>query len=1041
MQHVAARIRGVGRRRGVARHRATNIVAQIRGVARHWATARRRETAAGCRPAGVGLRRAAAVAIAALGILLAALAASSASLSPVTSAGLRHETVSADIRPGEGPSCCGRSRETLRPAAHACRFWGLVGCDYPGEMITDHLRDGQVGNLKDLGAYNDDGWGFACFLSDSGPLTLNLPLIRRGGPPASHAYDPDYDLAVEELSVLRPRAVLGNVRLVAVLHEGVPDPHPFQHEGMVFVHSGNIMSVSELEDSLLTKEYLEYHPPDYKSPALGSELYFLYLLKVVHQHPGLSRPEALCRAVLELSTLTQDDRLDFVLTAGDTLYALRFAGSDEADPLAYCPADSSGGRQPEASPYWAAATQVLGSDAGRWGTIPARTLGVFVPGQAPQFHPIEEGVWHGQESSRQDGTGSAAALKVRFWGLVGSDYPEDLIADHLRDGTVQNLKGLGGSNSEGWGLASYPPDSGLHLLNRPVIRRGGPPASDEYDPDYDLAVDELSGLKPRAALGHVRYGSSGHWGLPDPHPFQHEGMIFGHNGTIGGAALLDYLTGDDPDYLDTHPPDYQHGYIDSELYFLYLLKFIHQHPELSRAEGLRQAVLQLSAETGSSRLNFVMTGGDTLYALRYNDAGSVHASFYPAAAKMEGEAQPYWVVASQKLGRYSSWGSIPQKTLGVFVPGQSPAFYPIDGDTVPQFSISWLEVAPLRDLDGDGWASQLDVRCDPDVEWGRHYVSLTVRASSEGQEWPHLISTKYQSITGTCPDTIHASFWVPDSLPPMYWDLRVELYASGQESAVVVVDQTTHPLWGLSGVRVEGCVRDTVPDLPREFSFSWVGRDDEVDEDGDGFVRSFRIRWDADLLDAGDSAEAYVTVEAFNGQALFQVAASAAFWVRGQEADTASVQVSLSPAAGQSTWQGMLLKLFDAEPGTLAVMASQSGFSALGEIQVEGADHDEPFIPPDWLHAWVGAARPNPGRETILIPVRIPSGGAVAWFEVCDVEGRLVWKNDPAWMDAGETELIWDGRDRDGIRVPAGSYFLDIHIGTYTRQQRYAALH
>jgi hypothetical protein len=72
-----------------------------------------------------------------------------------------------------------------------------------------------------------------------------------------------------------------------------------------------------------------------------------------------------------------------VLTQGDTLYALCCAAYDSGDRVRYYPSDDP------ASPFWIAASQPMGTEGARWASIPATTLAVFVPGQAPSFYPIE----------------------------------------------------------------------------------------------------------------------------------------------------------------------------------------------------------------------------------------------------------------------------------------------------------------------------------------------------------------------------------------------------------------------------------------------------------------------------------------------------------------------------------------------------------------------------------------------------------------------------------------------------------------------------
>jgi predicted glutamine amidotransferase len=319
----------------------------------------------------------------------------------------------------------------------------------------------------------------------------------------------------------------------------------------------------------------------------------------------------------------------------------------------------------------------------------------------------------------------------RFWGLIGSGYPRNLLNDQLRAGTVANLRTLGGANRDGWGLASYLPDSARLFLNHPIVRRGGPPANDPHDPDYDLAVDEMIHWRPRAALGHVRAGSSGHWGIPNPHPFEHEGLSFAHNGTLPEQTLAALLTHDDADYLENHPPDYVNGYIDSELYFLYLLKYRHQHPSLSLVESLHGAVQRLAGIVPDCRLNFVMTDGDTLYALRcslYDDYDPVR--YCPSRESTPDPAgrSPYWVVASQILGSDPApWGTIPRRTLAVFVPGQVPEFIPVDK---PLFGMAQDDLKPAAGSEESDRVMMGPARPNPT----RGDLRIPIRVPSQGAE-------------------------------------------------------------------------------------------------------------------------------------------------------------------------------------------------------------------------------------------------------------------------------------------------------------------
>ena len=278
----------------------------------------------------------------------------------------------------------------------ACRFWGLIGGRYPRELIDDHLRSGSAANLKTLGGMNRDGWGFGFYLRQSTQLQLTGPFCWRGGTPANHATDPDFDRAIDDLSRMRPRALIGHVRAGTSGHWGIPNPHPFEHEGILFAHNG-VISEGMLVEMLLDGDsrYLSTYPPDYVNGYIDSELYFLYILKAIRQSPGITRAEGIIRAVRAIEQVSPGLRLNFVMTAGDTLYALRCSAYDGGDPVRYYPGNVSN------SFYWVAASTVMGSDPQGWGTIPPRTLALFAARRTPVFLPIDAPIPH--ESAPRDG--------------------------------------------------------------------------------------------------------------------------------------------------------------------------------------------------------------------------------------------------------------------------------------------------------------------------------------------------------------------------------------------------------------------------------------------------------------------------------------------------------------------------------------------------------------------------------------------------------------------------------------------------------------
>ncbi len=618
----------------------------------------------------------------------------------------------------------------------------------------------------------------------------------------------------------------------------------------------------------------------------------------------------------------------------------------------------------------------------------------------------------------------------RFWGLIGADYSGEILSTHLIDGGLQSLRDLGGQNYDGWAFAYYLPESHAVPLNRPIFRRGGPPAPE--DEDYLLAVEEMLAVRPRTILGHVRLRSSGHVGVPDPHPFQHEGAIFVHNGSVPEETLLSMLEADDPDYLDTYPPDWndtssgRDDYIDSELYFLLLNKYRREHPELTTAEALRLGVREVAAAAPRNRLNFIMTRGDTLYALRhYNGYASDPVQFYPTVAIGSEQGFPYWVVASQKMGSDpGNWESIPVKTLAEFVPGREPRFYPIDGHQEPAYSFKTITVAPLEDIDDDGWMARFAVTADPDVEWGEASVFMRVLRSADGQTWETLLeaSDTYEIHGQAVDEDIVLEFDVtPDTLEATTWDLRLELFeVDAPDELQAVATPDLFPVMG--DLPVEGAARDQESDLPPAFSIGWVGITAEVDVDGDGHYRAFRLQWDANYGEEGDSAQVYLKARAFVDMAFRNLGSSEIYLVRGTEADTASLDITVTPAYLEPDTWDLVLDLFHAGPDTIGATVFSNHFEILGDVPIEGEGYDV-------VNPYAAPAVPNPATGRVVIPLRLPSGGAEVAVEIYDSAGRLMWRHGPARETGSYLQLNWDGQDRSGRPARSGAYFYQARIG------------
>ena len=867
--------------------------------------------------------------------------------------------------------------------AHNCRIWSSIG-SLPEGVLTDQLLAGstaQTYNLKLLGGGNRDGWGLLYYLPAAFPLPIWGPIVHRGGPSALE--DPDYDRAVAEAESLRPETVIAHVRAGTSGHFDLPDPHPFlhavQHERTVaFAHNGGLSSadtaavaayLGDYGDSVRALAYVAGHPG---TGPIDSELAFLYLLKFADEHPEYaSRSAALAAAVRQYrEEINLNPSLNFLFADGDTLYACSL-WPNARNPLRYWPAE---GDPVAASPYWVVASERMGSQASRWGTIPSGTLAVFAPDAAPRFlyvyptHSAAEPARRPSPGSRPEraessgadspttpfsGLGSqatpssasprqaspsgdpdrsaapGAALSrapgtesvargqpmhnCRFWGLAGRDYPAELIDDHLRWGTNMSLEQLGARdrNPDGWGFGYWPVEAAALGFELPVIRRGRPWATweprDGVVARYDRTVAELRLLRPQAVVGHVRNGTTGHFGVPDPHPFRHTLVrdghettyLFAHNGTLPVDVLVERLGG----YLDETVTDYTApaanssgvGYIDSELYFHYLLELIRLRPELDFETALVAAVDSIAGDAELvgpyTRINFLLTDGTTLYALNhYGDTTWDPVMYYPAVEE-SGPPPPFYVAASESLGSHSGWTALPVKTLAVLEPGAHPRLHSIGaGSPEPGYRLDAVAVFAGEDADGDGASRSVTVCCDPNVDQGTWSVSVALLASASGlHPWESVATSRARMITAAEPDSICLSYFVADTLATTMRDLKLELVA--YETGLVVADAT---------------------------------------------------------------------------------------------------------------------------PGTHPQLAA---------IALEGAAADDPGAPPDTTRLAVGQPRPNPTRAGITIPVTVPAGGAAARLEVWDIAGRCIHASDPQPLGAGEQQLAWDGRDREGRRVASGAYY------------------
>jgi hypothetical protein len=74
---------------------------------------------------------------------------------------------------------------------------------------------------------------------------------------------------------------------------------------------------------------------------------------------------------------------------------------------------------------------------------------------------------------------------------------------------------------------------------------------------------------------------------------------------------------------------------------------------------------------------------------------------------------------------------------------------------------------------------------------------------------------------------------------------------------------------------------------------------------------------------------------------------------------------------------------------------------------------------------------PNPFRDLILFKAALPAGGRIS-LKIFDLQGREIVPIIDEERSTGELDLIWDGKDREGLPVAAGIYFAVLTLQTET---------
>lgn len=172
----------------------------------------------------------------------------------------------------------------------------------------------------------------------------------------------------------------------------------------------------------------------------------------------------------------------------------------------------------------------------------------------------------------------------------------------LRD-APKSLRALSPDHADGWGLAAYQPAQGWELYKGV--------AAAHVDPRYTQLTGCLQGS---TVIGHIRQKTVGETSTDNTHPFESDGWVFAHNGTVSALAWL----------LDRCCPVRRaqvRGSTDSELLFQAILGTwaragLLQAAGEARDEALARVCGEWRAIGGFGSFNFVLSDGQTSYVHR-----------------------------------------------------------------------------------------------------------------------------------------------------------------------------------------------------------------------------------------------------------------------------------------------------------------------------------------------------------------------------------------------------------------------------------------
>lgn len=225
--------------------------------------------------------------------------------------------------------------------------------------------------------------------------------------------------------------------------------------------------------------------------------------------------------------------------------------------------------------------------------------------------------------------------------------------------------GLSRVNADGFGVGWYD----FSVEEAPSAYRSIQPAWNDLN-----LVSLSSKLKTHCFIGHVRASTVGDVAIFNCHPFVFRDTLFAHNGTIKDFSLIKQQI---VNILSLENYSLIRGQTDSEHFFALIHHYLSFEPQISSfSSAVIPAIKKsinlindLKAKAGSldyTRLNFVLTNGKEMIAVRYSTSFQIQPLMMHYKVCKEGETV---YIASEPLDEVEGeWKEIPDNHI--FLIGQ-----------------------------------------------------------------------------------------------------------------------------------------------------------------------------------------------------------------------------------------------------------------------------------------------------------------------------------------------------------------------------------